>query len=260
VMNIEQYNRKAWDHQVEKGNCWTTPVTSDAIARARQGDWSVVLTPTKPVPCDWFGEIKGKRILALACGGGQQAPIFAAAGAVVAVLDNSPRQLDQDRSVADRDGLDLKLELGVMTDLSRFADSSFGLVFHPVSNIFIPDVQAVWREAFRVLQPGGAMLAGLCNPFLFLIDWAEQEASGKMIVRYPIPYSDEKHLPKDELEKRIDSKRPFEFGHTLEDQIGGQLEAGFVMTGFYEDSAADSPLAPYAAELIATRAIKPVTS
>lgn len=256
-MKTEEYNRDAWNQQVENGNCWTIPVTSEQVEQARQGDWSVVLTPTKPVPQDWFGDIKGKRILGLACGGGQQGPILAAAGADVTVIDNSPRQLDQDRSVAERDGLDIQLELGVMTDLSRFADESFDLVFNPASNLFVPDIRPVWKEAYRVLKPGGALLSGVCNPFLYLFDWSEQEATGKMTVTYPIPYSDEKHLPAEELEKRIESKQPFEFGHTLEDQIGGQLSAGFILTGFYEDSAADSPLAPYHAELIATRAIKP---
>lgn len=103
-MSIREYNRVAWDNEVERGNRWTTPVSTETIDAARRGDWEVLLTETKPVPRDWFPDLKGLDLLCLASGGGQQAPIFAAAGANVTVFDNSPRQLAQDRLVAERDG------------------------------------------------------------------------------------------------------------------------------------------------------------
>src|SRR6516165_4443950 len=111
-MNLRDYNRQAWDRQVAEGNRWTVPVSPDVIAAARRGDWQIVLTPTKPVPRAWFGELVGQEVLCLASGGGQQAPVLAAAGALVTVLDNSPAQLAQDRLVADRDGLSLQIIQG----------------------------------------------------------------------------------------------------------------------------------------------------
>ncbi len=74
-MSIREYNRIAWDNQVERGNRWTTPVSSEIINAARQGHWEVLLTETKPVPPDWFPDLKGLDVLCLASGGGQQAPI-----------------------------------------------------------------------------------------------------------------------------------------------------------------------------------------
>ena len=47
------------------------------------------------------------------------------------------------------------------------------------------------------------------------------------------------------------------FGHTLEDQIGGQLDAGFVLTGLFEDRDTDHPLAKFLPAFLATRAVKP---
>ena len=132
-MDIRDYNRTAWNSEVAKKNEWTVPVTSEAIARAREGDWSVVLTPEAPVPRDWFGDLTGAKVLGLASGGGQQGPILAAAGADVTVFDNSPAQLGQDQLVAERDGLSIETVEGDMRDLSRFADNSFDLIFHPVS-------------------------------------------------------------------------------------------------------------------------------
>ncbi len=106
-MDIRAYNRDAWNRQVESGqNPWTLPVSPEVIAKARQGEWSVLLTEQTPVPRAWFPpDLHGVDILALACGGGQQGPIFAAAGANVTVFDNSPRQLERDQMVATREGL-----------------------------------------------------------------------------------------------------------------------------------------------------------
>src|SRR5437763_2650294 len=146
-MDVVTYNRHAWDRQVEQGNRWTVPVGPEVIAAARRGDWQVVLTPTRPVPRDWFGNLAGLEVLCLASGGGQQAPVFAAAGASVTVLDNSPAQVAEDRLVAQRDGLQIEAVQGDMADLSAFPDRTFGLVFHPCSNCFAPRVRPVWREA-----------------------------------------------------------------------------------------------------------------
>src|SRR5204862_6104831 len=126
--------------------------------------WQVVLTPTRPVPREWFGDLDGAPVLGLASGGGQQVPILAAAGARVTVLATPPGQLARDREVAEREGLEIRTELGRMDDLSRFADGSFALVFHPASNVFAPDIRPVWRECVRVLRPGGRLLSGFANP------------------------------------------------------------------------------------------------
>jgi SAM-dependent methyltransferase len=254
-VDILSYNRNAWDSQVEKGNDWTKPVSPERVEAARNGDSTMVLTPQKPVPKDWLGDVKGKKVLCLASGGGQQGPIFAALGADVTVIDNSTAQLAQDKMVAERDGLTIHLEQGDMRDLSRFPNGSFDLIFHPVSNVFIDDVTKVWRECNRVLKKGGVLLAGFCNPLLFIFDMEEWD-KGNLEIKYSIPYSDLDQLPREQLQKRMDDNDPLEFGHSLESQIGGQIEAGFAITGFYEDKRGNDLLDPYIAMFIATRAVK----
>lgn len=256
--DVARHNRAAWDLEVEKGNPWTQPVSSRQVEAARRGEWSVVLTPARPVPRDWFGPLECRRVLCLASGGGQQAPILAAAGARVTVLDNSPRQLARDDEVARREGLDVALELGLMTDLSRFGAGSFDIVFHPVSNLFVPDIRPVWREIARVLSPGGALLAGFCNSVLFMFD-AEADERGEVVLRYRLPYSDLASLSREELDRRVASGEPLEFGHSLDDQIGGQLEAGLVITGFYEDGFPGRAIDAWTPTFVATRAVKPRT-
>jgi SAM-dependent methyltransferase len=256
-MDVIAYNRAAWDREVERGNRWSTPVSASAIAAARQGDWQVVLTPRKPVPRSWFPPLPGISVLCLAGAGGQQAPILAAAGARVTVFDNSPRQLEQDRFVAERDGLALETVLGDMSCLAGVPDAAFDLVFHPCSNCFVPDIPAVWREAFRVLRAGGTLLSGFCNPIVFLFD-PERQRRGVLQMKYAMPYSDIGSLTHRELHDHANAGEPMVFGHSLEDQIGAQIEAGFVLTGFYEDCHDDSePLIPnYFPGFMATRAYK----
>src|SRR5687768_15909118 len=256
MMDIREYNRRAWDRQVEEGNRWTVPVGPEVTAAARRGEWEIVLTPTKPVPRDWFPPLAGLDVLCLASGGGQQGPVLAAAGARVTAFDNSPRQLAQDRLVADRDGLTIDTVEADMADLSALPDGRFGLIFHPCSNAFVPDVRPVWREAFRVLRPGGVLLAGFTNPLVYLFDDEKMEA-GELVVRHRLPYSDLTSLTDAERRRYTDKNEPLCFGHTLTDQIGGQLDAGFVLTGFYEDGGPWRALAAYTPCSIATRAVKP---
>ena len=79
-MNILAHNKSAWDKNVQEQNRWTRPVGKEAIECARCGQFDLLLTPTKPVPMSWFGQLKGISTLCLASGGGQQGPLLAAAG------------------------------------------------------------------------------------------------------------------------------------------------------------------------------------
>jgi SAM-dependent methyltransferase len=241
------FNRAAWDKQVDSGNEWTRPVSAEVIAAARRGEFSVVLIGYQPINREWLpADLSGVDILGLASGGGQQAPTLSAAGANVTVLDNSPRQLEQDAFVAQRDGLTLRTVLGDMRDLSAFADASFDVVFHPVSNLFSPELTPVWRECFRVLRPGGSLLTGFVNPDVFIFD-DDALDRGELVVRHRIP-RDTADAP---------GEWPVAYSHTMTDQIGGQIAAGFVITGFSEAPHQSDVTAEYLPGYFATRAVRP---
>ena len=257
-----EYNREAWDRQVAQDNMWTRPVGAETIEAARRGEWKVVLISLRPTPRDWFGgDLSERDVLLLASGGGQQGPVLAAAGANVTVFDNSLAQLARDREVADAHALTIHTVQGDMADLAAFPDESFDLVFHPVSNVFAADLRPVWREAYRVTRPGGRLLAGFMNPAVYIFDNERFERSGERVVRYSIPYSDLHDLPAEELAAKRERDEPVEFGHTLADQIGGQLDAGFRIIGFDECQRSEAewqgPLLGHLCEYIATCAEKP---
>lgn len=260
-LDIRDWNRKAWDQNVARGNRWTVPVSTEVIEAARRGDWQIQLTSQRPVPSDWFPRLVDQPVLCLGSAGGQQAPVLAAAGAVVTLLDNSPAQLGQDRMVADRDGLEIGLIEGDMADLSMLADDSFELIVHPCSNCFAPNVNTVWRECFRVLKSGGTLLSGMVNPVCFLFS-EEAWSTGNLTVSQSLPWSDAENLDHPDVKRRMANEQPLEFGHPIQDLIGGQLQAGFHLTGLYEDGKNDpeTPLSQFAPWMFATRSIRPPAS
>jgi len=260
-MDIRKYNADAWDRKVADGNRWTLPVDAEAVAQARTGNLQVVLTPVKPVPRDWFPDLAGCRVLGLASAGGQQGPLLAAAGADVTIVDNSPAQLEQDQKVARREGLTLETRVGDMANLEGIADGSFDLVFHPVSNCFVPDPRPVWKEAFRVLRPGGVLLAGFMNPTYYIFHYETMEKEGRLEVAYTLPYTDHGSLSEAELQEHLALGEALEFSHTMDRQIGGQLAAGFHLTGFFEDRfgpEVNDPASVHIPVSFATRALKPL--
>src|SRR5512133_4078964 len=160
-MDIRSYNRDAWNREVAGGqNRWSQPVDSETIAKARQVEFSILLTENIPVPRRWFPPLESADVLCLASGGGQQGPILAATGARVTALDNSPAQLKQDKLVAERESLSLRTVEGDAANLSMFTNDSFDLIFNPCSTVFMPDVRAVWKECSCVLRPGGILMTG----------------------------------------------------------------------------------------------------
>ncbi|MCR5031439.1 MAG: class I SAM-dependent methyltransferase [Lachnospiraceae bacterium] len=233
-MNYQDFNAKTIDRWIEGGWEWGTPITHEVYEKATKGEWDVLLTPTKPVPHVWFGDLKGKKVLGLASGGGQQMPIFAALGAECTVLDYSEKQLESEQMVSEREGYSIRIICGDMTKRLPFADEEFDLIFHPVSNCYVKDVKSIWKECYRVLKKGGALLSGTDHFMNFIVDDAEE----RIINQLPFdPLVNEEH--RKQLE---DADCAYQFSHTLEEQIGGQLEAGFTLKEMYEDTNGEGRL------------------
>ena len=244
-------NAKTIDSWVEEGWEWGVPISHEAFVRAQQGQWEVLLTPLKPVPKAWFPPLTGARLLGLASGGGQQMPLFAAQGAICTVLDYSERQLASERMVAEREGYAIDIVHADMTKRLPFEDGSFDVIFHPVSNCYVEDVYHVWRECFRVLGPGGILLAGMDNGINFLFDDDEKEP---LVLVHKLPFNP---LRDEALyKKNMENNDGMQFSHTLEEQIGGQLRAGFTLTDLFEDRE-NGPIGQYYPQYLATRAVKP---
>lgn len=228
-MNYTDINSKTIDQWVEDGWEWGRPIDHETYEKAKKGDWQIVLTPTRAVPKEWYPELKGCKVLGLACGGAQQMPILTAAGANCTVLDYSEKQLESEKRVAQREGYEIEIIRADMTKPLPFANETFDMIIHPVSNCYVEEVLPIWRECYRVLKKGGRLLAGLDNGLNFLFN---EEDEGLIVYSLPSnPLKDPKLY-----EESIKNGWGVQFSHTLDEQIRGQIQAGFTLRDLYEDT------------------------
>ena len=255
-MDYKSANSKAWDWEAGHGSAWARIATEEDIEKARNGEPGVRVTINRNVPKEWIETLKGKAVLALAAGGGQQGPVLSAFGCGVTVLDISERMLERDREASELYGLDIKCIQGDMENLSAFRDKEFEGIVNPVSMNFIEDIGHVFREGNRILSEGGSLIFGIANPALYLFDDALL-AKGRMKVKYTLPFSDEVSLSRKELERRISKGDTVEYSHTLDSIIGGLVDHGFAITGFFSDVSSFEPIDSFLHDCyIAIRAIR----
>ena len=250
------YNADAWDYEASRGNIWTDGCNHQQVEQARKGSLDMILSPWKQVPHEWIRETKGKKVLCLACGGGQQGILLAAYGAIVTVFDLSEKQLAQDANIAKREDLAITIEQGDMCDLSRFSDKQFDFIYNPTSTCFIDDVQTVYRQCNRILKDGGYLLTSVINPVLYVFE-GKAALKNRMRVKYTIPFSHLKSLNHKALAKRLKKHDTIEFSHTINDLIGGLCTQGFSIIDLYTDRSGCMVMDSYVHDcFIAIRAIK----
>lgn len=178
-------------------------------------------------------------------------PIFTALGAECTVLDYSQEQLNKEKLVAQREGYHITMVRADMTKPLPFADGSFDLIFHPVSNCYVREVRPIWKECFRVLKKGGILLAGFDNGFNYLFTGDDETT-----IHYALPFDPLQN--QEQYKDCVEHDDGFQFSHTIEEQIGGQLEAGFLLQGIYQDTNGTGFLHEMnVPTFYATKAIKP---
>jgi SAM-dependent methyltransferase len=111
-----------------------------------------------------LGEVAGRRILEIGCGGAQCGRWLATQGAEVTGIDLSWGQLRHSRRLDARAGTAVPV---IQADAQRlpFRDCTFDLCCSAYGALpFVADVGAVLREAARVLRPGGRCVFSTSHP------------------------------------------------------------------------------------------------
>jgi SAM-dependent methyltransferase len=229
-VSYENHNRRAWDKLVSQRQRHTTPARDDDFAR-----------PLNAVNADgWLGQsIAGKRVMCLAAGGGRQSALYAAAGAIVTVVDLSPAMLALDRQVATERNLNIRTIETSMDDLSVLAAGEFDVVVQPVSTCYVPDVSRVYREVARVTAPFGLYISQHKQPASLQAD-VRPGAHGYAIVE---PYYRQGPLPAVQGSQHREPGT-LEYLHRWEELLGGLCRAGFVIEDLIEPLHTDSAAAP----------------
>ncbi|MEK7477204.1 MAG: class I SAM-dependent methyltransferase [Candidatus Coatesbacteria bacterium] len=208
----------------------------EAYRACREGGQDVLPKPFCDYPVDrmMMGNVKGKDVLCLAGGGGQQSAVFSLLGARVTVLDLTPEQLDSDKKAADHYGYEVKTVQGDMRDLSGFSDNSFDRVCQPISTLFIPDLTELYSGVARILRPGGLYAVDFAVPLLYMARNKGWDGEG-YVLHVTEPYM------RGAIKETEDGRLTFgngesfsEFHHLFSDILNGLIEHGLTIKAVWE--------------------------
>jgi 2-polyprenyl-3-methyl-5-hydroxy-6-metoxy-1,4-benzoquinol methylase len=226
------HNARAWDQLANRGVPLARPAADDAFGDPR--GWLGGGGPDGGRP--WLpATLRGLEVLCLAAGGGKHAPLYAAAGATVTVVDLSEAMLDLDRQVARERGIDIEVVHGSMDDLRMLGTSRFDIVIHPVSTCYVPDVAPVFASVANVTRPGGLYVSQHKSPMSLQASLTTNAA-----VRYEHVHAHGRREPlPPEPPGRLREAGTYEFIHSLSALLGGICLAGFVIEDFHEPDHAE---------------------
>lgn len=226
---VREHNRRAWDNLARQKQRFTLAAPDDDLSQ-----------PFSRIDgADWFGDVRGKRLLCLGSGGGRQSALYAVAGAEVTVVDLSPLMLAQDRAVAGERKLNIRCVETSIDDLSMFKVNEFDIVSQPVSTCYVPDVIAVYRQVARVLNSGGLYISQHKQPTSLQADVSPSARGYQLVEPYyrsgPLPpVSGSPHREEGTLE----------FLHRWEELLGGLCRSGFVIEDLTEPNHAHAHANP----------------
>ena len=212
--------------------CNGPPGTALHPARPRRGFRDPLRTVDQ---LGWLGgDIRGRKLLCLAAGGGKHGPLYFAAGAEVTVVDISPAMLELDRAVAAERGLALRTIEASIDDLSAFHAGEFDIVIHPVSTCYLPSIGPVYREVARVTRPGGLYISQHKTP----TNLQAEQKPGPRGYELTEPYYRSGPLPP-VAGGRLREEGTLEYLHRWEEILGELCRNGFVIEDLVEPLHAD---------------------
>lgn len=184
--------------------------------------------------------VRGKNVLCLAGGGGQQSAVYGLLGANVTVFDLTPEQLEADERAADHYGYSVETIQGDMRDMSALPAAHFDRIHQPISTLFIPDLRELYAGVARVLKPGGLYHSQYAVPLLYMA--AAQPWDGQAYtLRIAQPYVRGAILETEDGEMNFSEGVSFsEFHHLLSDIINGQVAEGLAISGVWENPRPDT--------------------
>jgi 2-polyprenyl-3-methyl-5-hydroxy-6-metoxy-1,4-benzoquinol methylase len=128
-----------------------------------------------PTLLPMLGDLRGQRVLDLACGNGYLARRLARAGAIVTGVDAAEAIIRHARRREAAEPLGITYHVADAAKLEGLADGSFDVVVCHMALMDIADAEGALREAARVLQPHGRLVASLCHPCFDVVNGAAWE-------------------------------------------------------------------------------------
>ncbi|MAG47858.1 hypothetical protein CL617_04590 [archaeon] len=117
-----------------------------------------------------LGNVKGKKILEVGCGGGQCSIAFAKQGAKCTGLDLSKEQLKHAEELAKKEKVSVKFLKHDIQTLKGIKSKEYDIVFTAFALQYIPNLTKCFKEVHRVLKRNGLFVLSLDHPFFMVID------------------------------------------------------------------------------------------
>jgi ubiquinone/menaquinone biosynthesis C-methylase UbiE len=111
-----------------------------------------------------LGNVKGKDVLEIGCGGGQNAIVLKKWGARSVGLDISDEQIRFARKLAQKEGAKVPFYVGNMEDLTIFHNDSFDVVLSSFAIGYADDLEKTFNEVSRVLRKNGLFVFADVHP------------------------------------------------------------------------------------------------
>lgn len=183
------------------------------------------------------GDVKGKRVLELGCGGGQSAIAFARDGAHVIGIDISEEQISHARKLAEQEEVKVEFKVGDLADLAFVQAASIDLVFSSFAFQYVERFDRLCRSVERVLAHRGLFVFSHDHPFWDCID----ASSGTLTRSYFDEAPEDWRWNGDPALPRMRS-----YHRTISDITTSLTRAGFELEMLLEPEAVNDPASPWA--------------
>jgi SAM-dependent methyltransferase len=214
-----QANRARWDAAAEN---WGRMADGRGIWQACSKKPELALAAEE---LRALGDVRGKSVCVLGSGDNQVVFALAGMGANVTSVDLSANQLAIAQDRARTLGLTINFLRADVTELGELADSTFDLVFtggHVA--VWVSDLNRYYREAARILSPGGRFIVSEYHPFCRV--WKDQK--GPLVIEHH--YFDRGphrfDATTDILSRATGSLESFEFHWTVADYLSAVMASG----------------------------------
>ena len=171
-----------------------------------------------------LGDLKGRRVVELGCGGAQCSIAFAKAGATTIAVDSSAEQLSFARSLMEQEEVRVELREGDLADLAFLRADSVDLVFSSWAFGYVEDLNRVFRQVHRVLKVGSPLVFSLPHPSYAMVD----DLGDPITVARS--YFDRAPM----LKRLNDGVTLTEFHHSFEEIYGGLARASYRVDALLE--------------------------
>jgi len=168
-----------------------------------------------------LGNVGGKKILEIGCGGGQCSIAFAKQGAMCTGVDISKEQLEYAEELAKKNRVSVKFVQGDIQTLKQFKSSDYDIVFSAFALHYIPDLGKCFKEIYRVLGKKGIVILGLSHPFYDVISPKTMKISRS--------YNKAGKITSTETWPDGSKHKFVEFLHKISEITDGLIDSGFVL-------------------------------